>query len=172
MSYQPGTSRVLDSALRTPAQLRAAFGKLVSSVRVDRSDLDDVTEDVETILAAIRRPAIADEALAVGDAIRIASVDPLEHIEKAQADAVANADADGICTKAANVDGVTEYCPSGVVELAGWGLTAGSIYYLSAGAAGAITTTAPSTVGQVVRIMGVAVSADELLVRIEQGILL
>lgn len=169
MSYQVDSSRILDSALRTPAQLRAAFARIISAMRTDRGDLDDVSDEVDLVLAGVRREAIADEALVVGDAVRLASAG---HIEKAQADAVANADVCGVCTKAANSGGVTEYAPSGVVEKPAWGLTNGAIYYLSAGASGGITTTAPSTVGQIVRIMGVALSTEELLVKIESGILL
>lgn len=52
------------------------------------------------------------------------------------------------------------------------GLTAGAVYYVSAGTAGAITATAPSVVGQSVIEVGVALSTTELLIDIKPPILL
>jgi hypothetical protein len=52
------------------------------------------------------------------------------------------------------------------------GLTAGSIYYLSAATAGRLTTTAPTTVGQSVCRVGVATSTTEMEINIESYILL
>lgn len=50
------------------------------------------------------------------------------------------------------------------------GLTLGATYYLSASTAGAITATAPSGSGQIVQVIGVAVSATELAVEMAQPI--
>jgi len=66
---------------------------------------------------------------------------------------------------------------TGVYQIAGVlaglsGLTAGSVYYLSQTTAGAMTTTAPSTVGQYVVRLGIAISTTEFLIRIERPILL
>lgn len=52
------------------------------------------------------------------------------------------------------------------------GLTRDTIYYLSAATAGVGTSTAPSTVGEYVCELGVALSTTELLVRIRPAILL
>ena len=51
----------------------------------------------------------------------------------------------------------------GVVRNDSWTLTAGSVYYLST-TAGSITTTPPSTAGDYVQIIGVAVGTDQLFV--------
>jgi hypothetical protein len=48
----------------------------------------------------------------------------------------------------------------------------GTTYYLSAGTAGLLTATAPSTVGQYVVEIGVALSTTELLIRPRPPILL
>lgn len=52
------------------------------------------------------------------------------------------------------------------------GLTAGSVYYLSASTAGRLTTTAPTSSGQLVVRVGVALSNTELEISIDQPILL
>lgn len=52
------------------------------------------------------------------------------------------------------------------------GLTAGSVYYLSASAAGQLTTTAPTSQGQYVARVGRALSATALDLAIHQPILL
>lgn len=52
------------------------------------------------------------------------------------------------------------------------GLTAGSNYFLSEATKGKITLTAPSTVGQYVVLLGLAISTTELKVNIGQPILL
>lgn len=50
------------------------------------------------------------------------------------------------------------------------GLSPGEIYYLSAGGAGAITTTPPSTAGHYVVRVGEAASAAELIIQLEPPI--
>lgn len=50
------------------------------------------------------------------------------------------------------------------------GLTAGDVLYLSGGTAGGVTATAPSTSGYIVQRLGVATSATEVLVEIQQPI--
>lgn len=52
------------------------------------------------------------------------------------------------------------------------GLTAGTTYYLSAATAGLLTATAPSTVSQLVVVVGVALSTTELNIKISEPILL
>lgn len=52
------------------------------------------------------------------------------------------------------------------------GLTAGTLYFLSAATAGLLTTTAPSTVGQYVVEVGMALSTTEMLIRPRARILL
>lgn len=52
------------------------------------------------------------------------------------------------------------------------GLTANTVYYLSAATSGLLTATAPTTAGQYVVEVGIALSTTELLVRPRQPILL
>jgi hypothetical protein len=52
------------------------------------------------------------------------------------------------------------------------GLTKGTRYYLSAATAGQITATAPSTVGQYVVEIGIAISTTEMLVNVKSPVLL
>jgi hypothetical protein len=52
------------------------------------------------------------------------------------------------------------------------GLTAGAVYYLSDSTTGAMTSTAPSTLGHYVVRLGTALSTTELEIRIERAILL
>lgn len=52
------------------------------------------------------------------------------------------------------------------------GLTAGTVYYLSAATAGIITSTAPSVVGQYVQKIGIGISTTEMLIDIRDAILL
>ena len=104
----------------------------------------------------------------IGDIVYLNSAD---NVKKAKADASGTADAIAIAT-ATIVNATTgTYQTSGV--LAGLsGLTAGARYFLSAGTAGLLTSTAPSTVGQLVVEIGIAISTTELLIRIQPAILL
>lgn len=52
------------------------------------------------------------------------------------------------------------------------GLTANTVYYLSASTAGQITSTAPTTVGQYVVQVGIAISTTEMIINITRPILL
>lgn len=52
------------------------------------------------------------------------------------------------------------------------GLTPGSVYFLDAGSAGGLTTTAPSTAGQYVVRVGRAISATQMEISMTQPILL
>jgi hypothetical protein len=50
------------------------------------------------------------------------------------------------------------------------GLTANTIYYLSSSTAGRITSTAPTTAGEFVQQIGIAISTTELKIKFEQRI--
>lgn len=52
------------------------------------------------------------------------------------------------------------------------GLTAGTTYYLSPTTAGRLTATCPTTVGQYVVIVGKAISATELQIKVSEPVLL
>jgi len=104
----------------------------------------------------------------IGDVVYI---DAADGVKKAKADAAGTANAFGFATATIANAATGSYQSSGI--LAGLsGLTSGSTYYLSAATAGAMTTTAPTTVGQYVVRLGVAVSTTELKIAIQGPILL
>jgi hypothetical protein len=107
-------------------------------------------------------------AHALGDAVYISAADTAK---KAQANAAATAPAVAFATGAIANGAVGGYQSAGL--LAGLtGLTAGTIYYLDAATAGGRTATAPTTAGQYVVELGIAVSTTEFLIRIRPPILL
>lgn len=107
-------------------------------------------------------------AHAVGDVVYLDSADG---VQKAKADASGTSKAVAVAA-AAIPNGVSgQYAVAGV--LTGLtGLTAGSTYYLSAATSGLLTATAPSTIGQYVVEIGIAISTTELKVGIKSPILL
>lgn len=104
----------------------------------------------------------------LGEAVYLSAADTAR---KAQANAAGTARTVAFAT-ATIVNATTGvYQTSGA--LGGFaGLTAGAVYYLSAATPGAITVTAPSTLGQYVQEVGVALSTTELLINIRTPILL
>lgn len=109
----------------------------------------------------------ASHGFAVGDIIRNNN----GTWAKAQADSAANA---GSGEQLAVVDTVTDvnnFTPryGGKLTLSSHGYTEGDEVYLDASTAGARTTTAPSTAGQVVIKVGSAYDADTLLIDIDGG---
>ena len=169
MTFVPGSSRVGLTNPKTPAQLRAALAKLAKDLKDDKMDITDLTSDVAALLAGFRREAIAAEALVVGDVVYLSAADTLS---KARANAIGTAKPEGVVTRSAASGGIAEYCPAGVVEKPGWGLTVGAEYFLSASTAGLIVTSPDSeTAGSVTIMVGVALSATELLVNIQQSVL-
>jgi hypothetical protein len=108
--------------------------------------------------------------------------DANDGVKKAQANAAGTSKPIGIATAATGAGASGSFVISGVVTLttgqwdAAFGTTGGlvfnTIYYLSAATAGLGTATAPSTVGQYVVELGIALSTTELFVRIRQTILL
>lgn len=128
----------------------------------------------DTLLAAVSEVALIAltngdvGAHALGDFVYISAADTAK---KAQGNAIATKEAIAVATGAISAAAVGSYQTDGIV--AGLtGLTAGAIYYLSAATAGLMTTTAPSTTGQYVVRVGIAISTTELELRIERPILL
>jgi|SRR5579863_161681 len=103
-------------------------------------------------------------------------------VDQAQANAAGTSIVLGLATTAITSATAGIIQTSGVLALttAQWdavfgttgGLTFGTTYYLSADTAGLGTSTAPSTVGQYVVILGEAISTTELNIRITERILL
>jgi hypothetical protein len=109
--------------------------------------------------------------------------DANDGVKKAKADASGTKDVVGLVRDTSITNATT-----GAIQISGvlsattgqWdavfgtsgGLTRGTRYYLSAGTAGLGTATAPSTVGQYVVELGIAVSTTELLLSVFRPILL
>lgn len=107
-------------------------------------------------------------AHALGDVVYISAASTGR---KAQANAVGTKDAIAFAKGAISAAAVGSYQTDGI--LSGLvGLTAGVVYYLSAATAGLMTNTAPSTIGQYVVRLGIAISTTELEIQIERPILL
>jgi hypothetical protein len=105
---------------------------------------------------------IAGAALAAGDVVYLKSADGKWYDAKADAAATSGPVLIGICPAAISSGSTGTILIDGVMEKTGWGLTAGSAYYVSPATAGAITATAPSTSGQQVRVVGHALSTVDL----------
>jgi hypothetical protein len=121
----------------------------------------------------------ADATLIAGNLIYSSAAD---HVGKAEANAGATLPCVGISTQAITsaATGTIQY--GGIVTLttAQWdaafgtsgGLTFGTTYYLSPSTAGLGTVTCPTTTGQYVQIIGIALSSTELLFNPSDPILL
>ncbi len=122
---------------------------------------------------------IAAAALTAGMVVYVSTNDT---VNKAKADSGSTAKPVGLCAADIASSAVGPVQDSGVLSLTTtqWdavagttgGLTAGTLYYLSAATAGSITSTAPSTVGQYVIQIGLALSTTELKIDIKQSVLL
>jgi hypothetical protein len=88
---------------------------------------------------------------------------------KAKADAANTAEVVGIFSKYLT-GSMFELTLAGEVTNASWSLTTGENYFLSAATAGAITSSEPSTIGQVSVPLGVAASATKLYFSPKRGV--
>lgn len=147
---------------RTEAQLREILAKLRQSlltIDIDVTGLED---------------AVLPEVTAAAD------IDAREVVYVSAAGTVNLARADNATTQRAFAIAPTNIASAatgnvltvGVVTSTGWGLTSGSIYYLSPTVAGGITTTAPSTAGQYIVPVGIALSTTKLMFNPQPSILL
>jgi hypothetical protein len=93
-----------------------------------------------------RSVAQTGHGFAVGDVVRLNGTDSYT---KSKADSAANAEVAGIVSAVADVDNFTLSHIEGAYITGLSGLTANTLYFLSAATAGAITSTEPSTVGQI-----------------------
>lgn len=105
------------------------------------------------------------------------------NFDKARANAIGTADVVGLgadVSTAASASGNVQTSGAVTATTGQWdavtggsgGLTAGSVYYLDPTTAGKLTTTAPTTVTQLVVRIGVALSTTQLELCIDQPILL
>lgn len=118
--------------------------------------------------------------MVIGEPVFISSAD---NVQKARANAVGTSKVIGLVfdTTIANAaagqiqtDGVLSATTTQWDAVTGQvgGLTAGSEYYLSAATAGRMTTTAPTSVGEFVCPLGIAISTTKFKLSIENTILL
>lgn len=164
MTYTPGTSHQIQTNPTTPAALQATLALLARRGAGNRTDIDDHETRVDDIEEAFERTAIADVALVIGDVLRKASAG---HVTKADASAIGTSDVCGVARTAANSGGTVTYAPFGVVEKAGWGLTEGADYWLSAVTAGALVAVPDTeTEGAVAVVIGKAQTATSLFVNV------
>lgn len=108
--------------------------------------------------------------------------DGADSFDKARANASGTSRVIGLATEGISAAATGTVQVNGVLSLttAEWdavfgttgGLTPDATYYLSAATAGLGSTTVPTTVGQLVVILGIALSTTELLIRISELILL
>lgn len=122
---------------------------------------------------------VADADLIAGAAVYASAAG---HVDKARANASGTSRCRGIAQAAIASAASGTVQINGVVTLttAEWdavagtsgGLTYDATYYLSPGTAGLLTGTCPSSVGQYVVIVGVALSTTELDLKIQEPVLL
>lgn len=113
----------------------------------------------------------ADATLIAGAAVYQSAAD---HVNKAQANATSTSQVTGLAVAAITSGAAGGIQNNGILALttAQWdavagttgGLAFGTVYYLSAGTASFLTSTAPTTVGQTVVQVGVGVSTTEMLI--------
>lgn len=111
-------------------------------------------------------------------------IDAASGFKRAQANAVSTAVAVGLCFDTSIAPSASgNICTGGVMTATTgqWGavitggpsgLTAGALYYIDPATPGFITLTAPSTVGQVVAPVGLALSTTDMEIRLLTNILL
>lgn len=131
------------------------------------ADITDLQAQVDNLHT---EQATADVAVTAGQIVRKTGA---ATIALAQADSISNAAAIGAATANIAMSATGRYRYTGEVTRAGWGLTPGAIYYLSAVTPGEIVSAPDSdAAGAVVLVVGRAKTATTLLVDIELPILL
>lgn len=104
--------------------------------------------------AVTRAITQAGHGFAIGNVLKFVNT-----YAKAQADSSANAEVVGIVSATSGADDFTLLSEGYISGLAG--LSANSVYFLSPSSAGALTTTEPTTVGQISKPVLIAISASE-----------
>jgi hypothetical protein len=157
-------------ALRKPIVFNAGWQQLQSGDTLDapRSDAAGLMQTNDNVGAMIAGQVVYN--------------DVADGVKSAQANAAGTKDVVGLMLDTPAAAGTGFVAMSGPVTLttAQWdavfgtsgGLTKGTRYYLSATTAGQGTSTAPSTVGQYVVELGIAISTTELLLAVKDPLLL
>jgi hypothetical protein len=124
----------------------------------------------DTIANPVANNYVADAALAPGNPVYGSAAG---HVNLAEANALSTSKVLGLSTGTTTSGSSGPIQTDGIVSLttAQWntvtggtgGLTYNSIYYLSPSTAGGLTTTAPTTAGQIVAPVGLAISTTDLV---------
>lgn len=168
---------------QTPAHLRRVIDQLKNSIAGTDSSVSDAEADITaleasvTILealagdleAAVWATMTASGAIAAGDIVYPSASNTAS---LAQADALSTSRGVGVALAAAADTEDVQVQSAGYVTIAGWSLTPGARYFLDPTTPGAITSTAPTAVGQTVVFIGTAVTATKLRLLIADAILL
>lgn len=157
----PALLRIYNSP-KTPGHVLETLWKL-------SQNLDTLGTFINGVEADIIVEGAAASDLTAGDIVYVSASNTFT---RAQANGAAASEAIGIVTASVLSGATVRVQVAGEVQITGWGLTAGSWYYLSATVAGGKTTTAPSTVGQYVVPIGRAITSERLAILITPGILL
>lgn len=137
---------------RSKTAIKAFFETGDVPTQTQFGDLIDSYMDVGTLIDALRITVTqSSHGLAAGDVVRM---DGTTYV-KAQADSAVNAEVIGVVESSADANTFVLVL-EGEVTLSG--LTAGALYYLSAGTAGAYTATEPSTTGNISKPVFVALT--------------
>ena len=169
MPYAVGSSRRIYPNPHNPAQLRAALAKAFDDLRQDFTDIERHEVSLEQFLRAANRQAVIDEEGEAGQAVYVVSEG---HIALADANVAAKYDVAGVLHFNVPAGGVAQYCAQGVVHIPGWGLTPDATYFLST-TPGVIVANVPiDATGNLAIMVGKALSEDELLVHIGDGVIL
>lgn len=136
----------------TPDSYTGQGNKLVS-VKNDESGLEFITASTNSITVVVNQPS---HGLSIGYPIRVSGINTYVG---AQADSVANAEVVGYVTEVVDIDNF-KYVPIGEVTTGVPTVAAGTVLFLSPTVQGGLTSTEPTTVGQV---------SKPLMVVIESG---
>jgi len=155
----------------TSSQFLKADGSVDSAAYVTA-----VTEQDPIFTAWLRKTNECEEAVLAG---QILYMQNNSKVKLAKADNSTNSNVCGLAIAGALINTPCTYVQDGKFTMADWTnvvgaatLTVGSTYYLDPANFGKLTTVAPTTDGQYVISVGLAVASDTLELDIEQGILL
>ncbi len=118
---------------------------------------------ISASVAGVAMPTTAGENMGLGDIVYFQNDNKAY---KAKADVDATAIVAGLCDRVVSADDPMNVVPVGAITNVAWGLTAGTVYYLSPTVAGALTSTAPTAVGHHVISVGIGTAPTILAVNV------
>jgi hypothetical protein len=165
--YDNGTAYVKDDAVSYNGGSYIAKGATTGNLPTDTEYWDVLAsrgEDGEGAISTGSRVSCnAAQATSSGRLIRIQDGNGFYF------DPEGNEEPSGIAENAAIEDDAISVVLNGQIQITGWGLTPGAVYYAAAN--GTLTTDPEAAVGRIQQI-GVAQSADKMIINIQQPIIL